>query len=52
MTIATATLKVVAEEQRGIDEGSCEVAREAESNCPLSNALGGSLKIELQTKLR
>ena len=51
--ITTSTLKVVAEGLQGIDKSQfAEVAREAESKCPVSNALRGSLKIELQTDVK
>lgn len=51
--LTTSKLKVVAEGVQGIDKGQfAEVAREAESKCPISNALRGSLKIELETEVR
>ena len=51
--ITTSTLKVVAEGLQGIDKSQfAEVAREAESKCPVSNALRGSLKIDLQTEVK
>jgi osmotically inducible protein OsmC len=51
--ITTSKLKVVAEGLQGIDKGQfAEVAKEAESKCPVSNALRGSLKIELETEVR
>ena len=51
--ITTSALKVVAEGLQGIDKSQfAEVAREAESKCPVSNALRGSLKIELQTDVK
>ena len=51
--VTTSKLKVVAEGLQGIDKGQFnEVAREAESKCPISNALRGSLKIELETEVR
>ena len=53
ITITTSKLKVVAEGLQGIEKGQfAEVAREAESNCPVSNALRGSRKIELETETR
>lgn len=53
ITITTSKLKVVAEGLQGIDKGQfAEVAREAETKCPVSNALRGSLKIELETETR
>ena len=51
--ITTSKLKVVAENLQGIDKGQfAEVAREAESKCPVSNALRGSLSIELETEVK
>lgn len=51
--VTTSKLKVVAEGLEGIDKGQfAEVAREAERNCPISNALRGSLKIELESEVR
>ena len=51
--LTTSKLKVVAEGLQGIDKGQFnEVAREAESKCPISNALRGSLSIELETEVR
>jgi lipoyl-dependent peroxiredoxin len=51
--LTTSRLKVVAEGLEGIDKAQfAEVAREAEKNCPISNALRGSLKIELETEVK
>ena len=51
--LTTSKLKVVAEGLQGIDKAQFnEVAREAESGCPISNALRGSLQIELETEVR
>ena len=51
--VTTSKLKVVAEGLQGIERGTfAEVAREAESTCPISNALRGSLKIELESEVR
>ena len=51
--IMTSALKVTAEGLQGIDKGQfAEVAREAESKCPVSNALRGSLTIELETEVK
>jgi len=51
--LTTSKLKVVAEGLQGIEKGQFnEVAREAESKCPISNALRGSLQIELETEVR
>ena len=53
ITLTTSKLKVVAEGLQGIDKAQfAEVAREAESKCPISNALRGSMKIELETEVR
>ena len=51
--LTTSQLKVVAEGLQGIDKSQfAEVAREAESRCPISNALRNNLKIELETEVR
>lgn len=51
--ITTSKLKVVAEGLEGIPkEQFAEVARDAEGKCPVSNALRGSLQIELDTEVR
>jgi osmotically inducible protein OsmC len=51
--ILSSKLKVVAEGLQGIDKGQfADVAREAEGKCPVSNALRGSLQIELETEVR
>jgi lipoyl-dependent peroxiredoxin len=51
--IVSSKLKVVAEGLQGIDKGQfAEVAREAEGKCPVSNALRGSLQIDLETEVR
>jgi len=53
ITVTTSKLNVVAEGLQGIEKGEFDaVAREAESKCPISNALRGSLKIELETEVR
>jgi lipoyl-dependent peroxiredoxin len=53
ITLTTSQLKVVAEGLQGIDKGQfAEVAKEAEGKCPISNALRGSLAIELQTEVK
>jgi lipoyl-dependent peroxiredoxin len=53
ITIVSSTLKVVAEGLQGIERAQfAEVAREAESKCPVSNALRGSLKIDVETDVR
>jgi len=51
--ITTSKLKVTAEGLQGIEKGQfAEVAREAESKCPVSNALRGSLTIELEADVK
>ena len=51
--ITTSKVKVVAEGLTGIDKAQfAEVAKEAESKCPVSNALRGSLTIELETQVK
>jgi lipoyl-dependent peroxiredoxin len=51
--IMSSTLRVVAEGLQGIERAQfAEVAREAESKCPVSNALRGSLKIDVETDVR
>ena len=51
--VTTSRLKVVAEGLQGIDKAQFpDVAREAEGKCPISNALRGSLQIELEAEAR
>lgn len=51
--VTTSKLKVVAEGLEGIEKAQfAEVAREAESKCPISNALRGSLQIELEAEVK
>jgi osmotically inducible protein OsmC len=51
--LTTSKLKVVAEGLQGIEKAQfAEVATEAEGKCPISNALRGSLQIELETEVR
>ena len=51
--LTTSKLKVVAEGLQGIDKAQfAEVAREAEGKCPISNALRGSMNIELEAEAR
>jgi lipoyl-dependent peroxiredoxin len=51
--LTTSKLKVVAEGLKGIEAAQFdEVAREAEKGCPISNALRGSLNIELETEVK
>ena len=51
--IMSSKLNVIAEGLQGIDKGQfAEVAREAESKCPVSNALRGTLTIDLETDVK
>ena len=51
--LTTSKLTVVAEGLQGIEKGEfAAVAKQAESGCPISNALRGSLQIELETEVR
>jgi lipoyl-dependent peroxiredoxin len=51
ITITTSKLSVTAHGLTGIPkEQFADVAREAESKCPVSNAYRGSMKIELEAK--
>jgi osmotically inducible protein OsmC len=53
ITIQSSRLRVIAEELQGIERAQfAEVAREAESKCPVSNALRGALKIEVESEVR
>ena len=51
--LTTSKLSVVAEGLQGVDKGDfAAVAQQAEGACPISNALRGSLQIELETEVR
>jgi osmotically inducible protein OsmC len=51
--VTTSKLKVVAEGVQGLDAAGFEqAAREAESKCPISNALRGNLVIELDVEVK
>jgi lipoyl-dependent peroxiredoxin len=51
--LTTSKLKVIAEGLQGIDQSQFnEVAQAAEKACPISNALRGSLQIELETQVK
>ena len=53
ITLTTSKLKVVAEGLQGIEKAQfAEVANEAEGRCPISNALRGTMKIELETEVK
>lgn len=51
--VVSSKLKVVAEGLQGIEKAQFpDVAREAEAGCPISNALRGSIKIEIEAEAR
>lgn len=51
--LTTSHLKVVAEGLQGVEKAKfAEVAREAEGRCPISNALRGTMKIEVEAEVR
>ncbi len=51
--LTTSKLKVVAEGLQGIEKSQFpDVAREAEGKCPISNALRGTLAIEVEAEAR
>jgi osmotically inducible protein OsmC len=51
--LLSSRLKVTAEGLKGIDKSQfAEVAREAESKCPISNALRGTLQIEVEADVK
>ena len=51
--LTSSKLKVVAEGLTGIEKSQFpEVAKQAEGGCPISNALRGSLQIELEAEAR
>ena len=51
--LTTSKLSVVAEGVQGVEKGDfAAVAKQAEAACPISNALRGSLQIELETEVR
>ena len=51
--VTTSKLTVVAEGVQGIEKSAfADVAKQAEGACPISNALRGSLQIELETEVR
>ena len=51
--LTTSRLQVSAEGVSGLDAGQFkEAAREAEKNCPISNALRGALDIQLEVEVR
>jgi osmotically inducible protein OsmC len=51
--VTTSKLKVVAENLSGMDAAAFKAAaQEAETKCPISNALRGSLAIELEVEVK
>ena len=51
--LTTSKLKVVVDGLQGIEKSQfAEVAKEAEGKCPISNALRGSLQIELEAEVK
>lgn len=51
--LTTSKIKVVAEGLQGIEASQfADVAKQAEGGCPISNALRGSLTIELETEVK
>ena len=51
--LTTSKLQVVSEGLQGIDKNDfAAVAKQAEGGCPISNALRGSLTIELETSVK
>ena len=51
--VISSKLKVFAEGLQGIEKSQFpDVAREAERNCPISNALRGSLQIEIEAEAK
>jgi osmotically inducible protein OsmC len=53
ITLTTSKLKVTAEGLTGIDKSEfTNVAREAEGKCPISNALRGTMKIDVEADVK
>jgi osmotically inducible protein OsmC len=51
--VISSKLRVVAEGLKGIEKSQFpDVAREAESKCPISNALRGSLQIDIEAEAK
>jgi len=51
--LTTSKLTVVAEGLQGIDKAQfAEIAREAETKCPISNAIRGTMKIEVEASVK
>lgn len=53
ITLVSSKLKVTAEGLSGVDKAQfAEIAREAEGKCPISNALRGTMKIEVEADVK
>jgi osmotically inducible protein OsmC len=53
ITLTTSKLKVTAEGLKGIDKSEfASVAREAEGKCPISNALRGTMRIDVEADVK
>ena len=51
--LTTSKLKVVVEGLQGIEKSQfAEVAKQAEAGCPISNALRGTMQIELEAEVK
>jgi osmotically inducible protein OsmC len=51
--LLSSRLRVTAEDLKGIDKSQfADVAREAESKCPISNALRGTLQIDVEADVK
>ena len=53
ITLVSSNLKVTAEGLWGVDKAQfAEIAREAEGKCPISNALRGTMKIDVEADVK
>ncbi len=53
ITLVSSNLKVTAEGLSGVDKAQfAEIAREAEGKCPISNALRGTMKIDVEADVK
>ena len=51
--LLSSKLKVTAEGLKGVDTAQfVEIAREAESKCPISNALRGSMQVDVEAEVK
>ena len=51
--LLSSKLKVTAEGLQGVDKAQfVEIAREAESKCPISNALRGSMQVDVEAEVK